>query len=45
MATPDRDAAGAVDALPSAMDPMALSLNENPFPPPVCWINAASRKV
>lgn len=33
MATPDRDAAGAVDALPSAMDPMALSLNENPFPP------------
>lgn len=33
MATPHRDAAGAVDALPSAMDPMALSLNENPFPP------------
>jgi histidinol-phosphate aminotransferase len=33
MATPDRDIVRAIDTLPSALDPMALSLNENPFPP------------
>ena len=33
MATPDREYRRAVDAVPPAMDPMALSLNESPFPP------------
>ncbi|MEO3760846.1 aminotransferase class I/II-fold pyridoxal phosphate-dependent enzyme [Mycobacterium sp. B14F4] len=33
MATPDRDGCEAVGSLPSASDPFALSLNENPFPP------------
>jgi histidinol-phosphate aminotransferase len=33
MATPKRELTDAVDALPSAMNPLALSLNENPFPP------------
>lgn len=33
MATPTRAATEAVSALPSAVNPYALSLNENPFPP------------
>lgn len=33
MSTPRREAASAVGALTSAVDPFALSLNENPFPP------------
>ncbi|RAV17277.1 aminotransferase [Mycolicibacterium sp. GF69] len=33
MTDPSRSEATAVDALPTAMNPMALSLNENPFPP------------
>jgi histidinol-phosphate aminotransferase len=33
MATPKRELTDAVDALPSAVNPLALSLNENPFPP------------
>jgi histidinol-phosphate aminotransferase len=33
MTTPKRELAEAVGALPSAMNPLALSLNENPFPP------------
>ena len=34
MSTPNRDVTeAAVGALPSAVNPMALSLNENPFPP------------
>lgn len=34
MTTPKCDVTGAaIGALPGAMDPMALSLNENPFPP------------
>ncbi|WP_101950124.1 histidinol-phosphate transaminase [Mycobacterium sp. 3519A] len=33
MATLKREAAEAVGALPTALDPLALSLNENPFPP------------
>jgi histidinol-phosphate aminotransferase len=33
MATPGRVLADAVGALPDAVDPLALSLNENPFPP------------
>ena len=33
MATPRRDGSDPVTGLPSAVDPMALSLNENPFPP------------
>ena len=33
MATLKRELADAVSALPSALNPLALSLNENPFPP------------
>ncbi|MCT7658161.1 pyridoxal phosphate-dependent aminotransferase [Mycobacterium deserti] len=33
MATPGLDVAAAMGTLPRATDPMALSLNENPFPP------------
>src|SRR5689334_2715600 len=33
MATLKRELSDAVGALPSALNPMALSLNENPFPP------------
>ncbi|GAC1411814.1 MAG: histidinol-phosphate transaminase [Mycobacterium sp.] len=33
MATPKRELTDAVGALPSALNPLALSLNENPFPP------------
>ena len=33
MATLKRELTDAVDALPSALNPLALSLNENPFPP------------
>jgi histidinol-phosphate aminotransferase len=33
MATLNREVTDAVDALPSALNPLALSLNENPFPP------------
>ncbi|MFG1930246.1 pyridoxal phosphate-dependent aminotransferase [Mycobacterium sp. NPDC048908] len=33
MGTLKREAAEAVGALPSALNPLALSLNENPFPP------------
>src|SRR6476660_8364773 len=33
MATLKRELADAVEALPSALNPLALSLNENPFPP------------
>ncbi len=33
MTTSRSDVTDAVDALPTAVDPMALSLNENPFPP------------
>lgn len=33
MAAPRRSGAQAVGALPTALDPTALSLNENPFPP------------
>lgn len=33
MSTPRRDLSEAVSALPSAVNPFALSLNENPFPP------------
>ena len=33
MSTPTLAAVDAVAALPSALDPLALSLNENPFPP------------
>src|SRR5262245_49588326 len=33
MATPERELTDAVGALPSAVNPLALSLNENPFPP------------
>ena len=34
MATPNRDVhRAAVGALPGAVNPLALSLNENPFPP------------
>jgi histidinol-phosphate aminotransferase len=33
MAGLKREVTGAVGALPSALNPMALSLNENPFPP------------
>jgi histidinol-phosphate aminotransferase len=33
MATPGRALADAVGALPDAVNPLALSLNENPFPP------------
>ena len=33
MATLNRELTEAVEALPSALNPLALSLNENPFPP------------
>src|SRR6478735_9009853 len=33
MATLNRELLDAVEALPSALNPLALSLNENPFPP------------
>ena len=33
MTTPKRELTDAVGALPSALNPLALSLNENPFPP------------
>jgi histidinol-phosphate aminotransferase len=33
MATLNRELIDAVEALPSALNPLALSLNENPFPP------------
>src|ERR1700692_4450301 len=33
MATPKLELPDAVGALPSALNPLALSLNENPFPP------------
>ena len=33
MTTPRRDLTEAVSALPNAVNPLALSLNENPFPP------------
>ena len=33
MATLKRELTEAVGALPSALNPLALSLNENPFPP------------
>src|SRR5258705_1001372 len=33
MATLKRELADAVSALPEALNPLALSLNENPFPP------------
>ena len=33
MATLNRELTDAVEALPSALNPLALSLNENPFPP------------
>src|SRR5262245_10463524 len=33
MATLKREVTDAVGALPSAVNPLALSLNENPFPP------------
>ena len=33
MTTPNRAAGEAVAALPDSVDPLALSLNENPFPP------------
>jgi histidinol-phosphate aminotransferase len=33
MASPKRELTDAVDALPPALNPLALSLNENPFPP------------
>ena len=33
MTTMRREVTGAVDALPTAVNPFALSLNENPFPP------------
>ncbi len=33
MSSPRRDLTAAVSALPSAVNPFALSLNENPFPP------------
>jgi histidinol-phosphate aminotransferase len=33
MSTPSVESTGAVGLLPSAADPFALSLNENPFPP------------
>ena len=33
MATLKRELTDAVGALPSALNPLALSLNENPFPP------------
>jgi histidinol-phosphate aminotransferase len=33
MGTPKREVTDAVTALPTALNPLALSLNENPFPP------------